>query len=633
MRKEKSTGKTDAINKAVQMLLAVITLPCLMSCGSRAFDRAVKTADSLTEVNQHGALAFIDSINAAGGNKPGRSKSMKLALLKAKAANKLYMPLSDDTLKMLEEYYGSHGTANERMLANYIIGCSFLDKKDAPMALQYFQYAAEKADTTRNDCDYLTLHRIHGQMAELMMNQHAFKYAMDENRLALKYAIKAKDTLNAIISLEQKSNIYNALSVSDSAIYIREKLYGLYSKYGYEKEAVRALGLLINYGVENKKLSDVKHYINLYERKSGKFDNKGNIKKGVEIYYVAKGKYFVEINRLDSAEFYFRKCAKTADNYYDLKYCFEDLAILYKKRNRPDSVAKYADLARMMTDSVYKEMSTGHLQQMQAMYNYNSYKMSAEEAKRETLRTKYISIIIIMVMLAAAISGASSVRMYIMRKRKVRITEKKEYERRMNELERSKKALESINNRLHADASIMITEKTKEIERLQREKNEYIENINMLMTARRELEVLNEKQNLTIKNIIEEQTEEIDKLRIEYEKKFNYVKGKVHFENEPTIMRIRLHARKTFKPIDKDESGRLKELFRGYEALSRWENMLNDNEYLICMLVKLNFVPAEICTLTGLSSSNVSNIRKRLLVKMGGREGSPKDFDKYIKSL
>lgn len=394
---------------------------------------------------------------------------------------------------------------------------------------------------------------------------------------------------------------------------------------------------------------------------------------------MAKGRYFVEINRLDSAEFYFRKCAKTADNYYDLKYCFEDLAILYKKRNRPDSVAKYADLARMMTDSVYKEMSTGHLQQMQAMYNYNIYKMSAEEAKRETLRTKYISIIIIMIMLAAAISGASSVRMYIMKKRKTRITEIKEYKRRMNELERSKKALESINNslhvetnmmieektkeiewlkkqqdeygknmaglekaihelehrndRLHADASIMITEKTKEIERLQREKNEYIENINMLMTARRELEVLNEKQNLTIKNIIEEQTEEIDKLRIEYEKKFNDVKGKVPFENEPTIMRIRVHARKTFKPIDKDESGRLKELFRGYESLSRWENMLNDNEYLICMLVKLNFVPAEICTLTGLSSSNVSNIRKRLLVKMGGREGSPKDFDKYIKSL
>lgn len=116
-------------------------------------------------------------------------------------------------------------------------------------------------------------------------------------------------------------------------------------------------------------------------------------------------------------------------------------------------------------------------------------------------------------------------------------------------------------------------------------------------------------------------------------KKFNDVKGNVHFENEPTIMRIRVHARKTFKPIDKDESGRLKELFRGYESLSRWENMLNDNEYLICMLVKLNFVPAEICTLTGLSSSNVSNIRKRLLVKMGGREGSPKDFDKYIKSL
>ena len=570
------------------LLLAVSIVPTLLSvvsCGQQAADRDIAVADSLSEAAPQRAMTLIDSLE--GESAMNKSRQMKLLLLKAKVRNKLAMPMSTDSLKYIADYFDKHGDSNERMLAYYIIGCVYQRSQDAPMALQYFHEAATKADTTDSSCDFLTLHRTHVWSAEILKSQFAFSDAFHENSLAFKYAMKAKDTLNAIITYEQKSNIYNALGLSDSAIFIREKLYGLYSKYGYEKEAIRSLGLLINYGVENKELSDVKHYINLYEHKSGNFNNKGDIKKGVEIYYVAKGRYLAEINELDSAEYYFRKCARTAKNYSDLKYCFDDLADIYRKRNRPDSVAKYADLARMMTDSAYAQMSTEHLQQMQAMYNYNRYRQTAEEAEKDALRTKYISIIIIMAIMAAAIGGALAVRTYIMRKRRARVDEIKEYKRKINELEMSRAELESINSGLNAEVNRMIEEKTKKI----------------------------------------------DILKTEYEKNFNNVKDKDLFECEPIVIQIRWKARKTTKPMDKDEISRLKELFKDYRPLSNWENTLNNNEYLICLLVRLDFVPAEICILTDLSSSNISNIRKRLLEKMTGREGSPKDFDKYIKSL
>ena len=570
------------------LLLAVCIVPTLLSvvsCGQQAADRDIAVADSLSEAAPQRAMTLIDSLE--GESAMNKSRHMKLLLLKAKVRNKLAMPMSTDSLKYIADYFDKHGDSNERILAYYIIGCVYQRSQDAPMALQYFHEAATKADTTDSSCDFLTLHRTHVWSAEILKSQFAFSDAFHENSLAFKYAMKAKDTLNAIITYEQKSNIYNALGLSDSAIFIREKLYGLYSKYGYEKEAVRSLGLLINYGVENKELSDVKHYINLYEHKSGNFNNKGDIKKGVEIYYVAKGRYLAEINELDSAEYYFRKCARTAKNYSDLKYCFDDLADIYRKRNRPDSVAKYADLARMMTDSAYAQMSTEHLQQMQAMYNYNRYRQTAEEAEKDALRTKYISIIIIMAIMAAAIGGALAVRTYIMRKRRARVDEIKEYKRKINELEMSRAELESINSGLNAEVNRMIEEKTKKI----------------------------------------------DILKTEYEKNFNNVKDKDLFECEPIVIQIRWKARKTTKPMDKDEISRLKELFKDYRPLSNWENTLNNNEYLICLLVRLDFVPAEICILTDLSSSNISNIRKRLLEKMTGREGSPKDFDKYIKSL
>ena len=570
------------------LLLAVSIVPTLLSvvsCGQQAADRDIAVADSLSEAAPQRAMTLIDSLE--GESAMNKSRHMKLLLLKAKVRNKLAMPMSTDSLKDIADYFDKHGDSNERMLAYYIIGCVYQRSQDAPMALQYFHEAATKADTTDSSCDFLTLHRTHVWSAEILKSQFAFSDAFHENSLAFKYAMKAKDTLNAIITYEQKSNIYNALGLSDSAIFIREKLYGLYSKYGYEKEAVRSLGLLINYGVENKELSDVKHYINLYEHKSGNFNDKGDIKKGVEIYYVTKGRYLAEINELDSAEYYFRKCARTAKNYSDLKYCFDDLADIYRKRNRPDSVAKYADLARMMTDSAYAQMSTEHLQQMQAMYNYNRYRQTAEEAEKDALRTKYISIIIIMAIMAAAIGGALAVRTYIMRKRRARVDEIKEYKRKINELEMSRAELESINSGLNAEVNRMIEEKTKKI----------------------------------------------DILKTEYEKNFNNVKDKDLFECEPIVIQIRWKARKTTKPMDKDEISRLKELFKDYRPLSNWENTLNNNEYLICLLVRLDFVPAEICILTDLSSSNISNIRKRLLEKMTGREGSPKDFDKYIKSL
>ena len=571
------------------LLLAVSIVPTLLSvvsCGQQAADRDIAVADSLSEAAPQRAMTLIDSLE--GESTMSKSRHMKLLLLKAKVRNKLAMPMSTDSLKDIADYFDKHGDSNERMLAYYILGSAYFDGKDAPMALQYFHEAAAKADTTDSNSDFLTLHRIHVWSAEIFKNQRAFSDAFHENSLAFKYAMKAKDTLNAIITYEQKANIYKLKGNIDSAISIREELYTMYKKNGADKMAAISLGPLITTLAKYNMIEKSGKYLNIYEKESGLFDKYGNIKNGREIFYSIKGYYYLYNNCIDSAIFYFNKCLNTTKSYpSDYIFTYKGLTELYKKLHRPDSVAKYADLARMMTDSAYAQMSTEHLQQMQAMYNYNRYRQNAEEAEKDALRTKYISIIIIMAIMAAAIGGALAVRTYIMRKRRARVDEIKEYKRKINELEMSRAELESINSGLNAEVNRMIEEKTKKI----------------------------------------------DILKTEYEKNFNNVKDKDLFECEPIVIQIRWKARKTTKPMDKDEISRLKELFKDYRPLSNWENTLNNNEYLICLLVRLDFVPAEICILTDLSSSNISNIRKRLLEKMTGREGSPKDFDKYIKSL
>ena len=574
------------------LLLAVCIVPTLLSvvsCGQQAADRDIAVADSLSEAAPQRAMTLIDSLE--GESTMSKSRHMKLLLLKAKVRNKLAMPMSTDSLKDIADYFDKHGDSNERMLAYYILGSAYFDSKDAPMALQYFHEAAAKADTTDSNSDFLTLHRIHVWSAEIFKNQRAFSDAFHENSLAFKYAMKAKDTLNAIITYEQKANIYKLKGNIDSAISIREELYTMYKKNGADKMAAISLGPLITTLAKYNMIEKSSKYLNIYEKESGLFDKYGNIKNGREIFYSIKGYYYLYNNCIDSAIFYFNKCLNTTKSYpSDYIFTYKGLTELYKKLHRPDSVAKYADLARMMTDSAYAQMSTEHLQQMQAMYNYNRYKQTAEEAEKDALRTKYISIIIIMAIMAAAIGGALAVRTYIMRKRRARVNEIKEYKRSISELKK----------------------------------------------ARRELDILTENRQTRMESLIKEKEEEIKRLqkeKAEYEKNKDIAARMTPFADEPVVRILRRHAEKEHVMMSGEERKMLISLFDSYEEISRLKAVLSESEYELCLLVKLGFAPSQINMLTGRSLQDIANIRKRMYNRITGKDGSSRDFDRYIKSL
>ena len=574
------------------LLLAVSIVPTLLSvvsCGQQAADRDIAVADSLSEAAPQRAMTLIDSLE--GESTMSKSRHMKLLLLKAKVRNKLAMPMSTDSLKDIADYFDKHGDSNERMLAYYILGSAYFDGQDAPMALQYFHEAAAKADTTDSNSDFLTLHRIHVWSAEIFKNQRAFSDAFHENSLAFKYAMKAKDTLNAIITYEQKANIYKLKGNIDSAISIREELYTMYKKNGADKMAAISLGPLITTLAKYNMIEKSGKYLNIYEKESGLFDKYGNIKNGREIFYSIKGYYYLYNNCIDSAIFYFNKCLNTTKSYpSDYIFTYKGLTELYKKLHRPDSVAKYADLARMMTDSAYAQMTTEHLQQMQAMYNYNRYKQTAEEAEKDALRTKYISIIIIMAIMAAAIGGALAVRTYIMRKRRARVNEIKEYKRSISELKK----------------------------------------------ARRELDILTENRQTRMESLIKEKEEEIKRLqkeKAEYEKNKDIAARMTPFADEPVVRILRRHAEKEHVMMSGEERKMLISLFDSYEEISRLKAVLSESEYELCLLVKLGFAPSQINMLTGRSLQDIANIRKRMYNRITGKDGSSRDFDKFIKSL
>lgn len=612
----------------ITLIPVCAALICFLSCGDTKAMRNVATADSLTEVNQQEAVRYIDSVARAdkGMSRNGR---MKLLLLRMKALNKLDCPLDTDTLASLVKYFDRHGSANDRMLANYILGCYYIGKGNSPEAMRYLHLAAEAADTTDAGCDWRTLHKVHVHTAQQLMYQNALMDAMDENALALKYAMAAKDTFNAIITLEQRSNIYLNQKQDDKAFDIRSKLYGMYKNHGYAKEAAILLGMLVRMQAERGNLAEAKRCMDIYEKESGLIDSNGNIEKGRESYYVNKAIYLTKINKLDSAEYYFRKCAGIVDLSDVLRDCYVGMSDIYKRKHNLDSVAKYSDLARITTDSMYAEMNTTHLQQMRAMYNYNEYKLSAEVYKRKALSARLTTIIIALVVSILAICVA----VYIRKKRKARRMEVLKYERSIAELEKARQELYTVNERQQAEMARMIKKKTDEIKRQRKTDESYIHE---LERSRDAFHDLSERQKAEFNRLIEAKDARIDQL---YQEKQKYEKVKTRMDNinkysdKPIVKQLKHHAKHDLTPMTKEEISRLKKIFVGEERFCKIENIINEYEYQVCMLIRTGFTPSDICILMNSSKSSIANVRKKLYTKLTGRNGSSKDFDMYINSL
>jgi len=63
--------------------------------------------------------------------------------------------LNDSLAESLVEYFDKHGDANERMRAKYILGRTYYCLGELPRALETYFEAADCADTTLTDCNYL----------------------------------------------------------------------------------------------------------------------------------------------------------------------------------------------------------------------------------------------------------------------------------------------------------------------------------------------------------------------------------------------------------------------------------------------------------------------------------------------
>lgn len=570
-----------------KLLYWAIWLIGITACVNPKGKEVLAEAERLMQASPDSALLVLEQAKKEAATYSRRNR-MRYLLLRAEAMNKAYLPLDSITyMNEVLDYFLSHGNRDERMRACYLMGSVWRDRGNSPLALQYFRDAIGEADTTATDCDYAQVSRIYAQIARLFDKQRYPQMELEQWKQAMRYALLAKDTLMYIQCQEYIGDAYFLLGKEDSVVYFTQQAYRNYSKYGRKDWAAATQIVMADYYLRYDSLDKAKQALDEYRNNSGFFESDGNVSSGYEIFYYYIGEYYEKMARLDSAVFYYRKLLNYPADIMNAESGYKGLMSVYTRMHEVDSVAKYAHLFANANDTANLRNSAHEISRTQALYDYSESQRIAVEKSEENQRL-WLGLCACFVMLSF---GGTGIYLYERKQKTTRMLANRKYTDLMMQYHQATEELQSI----RSNKQQFQQQKEQEIEKLQQMLAVYQEHTH---AGQWELE-----QSLLQHDIVKRMHQHAYKLAVPSDAEWNDLQGVVE-----------------------------KSLPEFYAKLSANEAQLTDQEWKVCLLVKLNFIPSELTVLLNLSKQRVTNIRTRLNQKLFGESGS-RTFDANLHKL
>ena len=593
------------------ILLCLWALCMLIGCAGDGYTPALRTADSLMNDSLSVALAMLDSLK---GEAQGWSKArrMRYHLLTMKAQNKAYVDFTSDSLaKDVVEYYDNHGTANDRLLAHYLLGCVYRDLGESPRAVDCFLDAAACADTTAKDCDFYTLSSVYSQMAEQYHKQLLLSYEIEALWQASHYSCLAKDTLYMIHNIDLVSGTYILLNKVDSGELIQKQAIQLYRNNGYVQKALQGSTTLMYLYVEKpEKLSEARVLMNKYEAECNLFDYEGNLPPAQRQYFYYKGRYYYQINKLDSAEYYFRKVYYQGISLEDSDPIYRGLLSVYQKRHQADSIAKYAQLFCEANDSSIAKKDHEQTAKMSASYNYNRFQKLAQDNEKRANKNRMILIIIVGLVIIIALILWNLYQSEKHKKQRELEILKSDYSNATDEYNKNLHTLKLLEETHKSTISEMLKELTHTQDENISFRQQLEDQIAQYETTKEELE--NENESLK---------EKIAKLQKE-EVISKYIDKSKRFKDTAIVDRFMLIAESPLMMPEDDEWEELVNTTSDYyPELIRDMNKLQGisvQEIRLCILVAMSIRESDVARMMGVSNQRVTNIKSALNKKLFG---------------
>lgn len=575
------------MNKITYIIATALVL-LSFSCSQFEYRKSLIVADSLTATNPQRAVAMLDSMAPMMAGAP-KHEQMFHRLLQIKAADKSYIKhSSDSTILSLVEYYETKGDKTLLPEAYYYAGKIYRDLNDAPRALEYYQKAAEITPE-----ENLKLKgRIYFQSGRLLLNQALYSQAIDIYKKTLYYDTRRNDSIDIIDTSRDLAYIYNKDGQKDSCLHYYNEAYRLAKETNNIRLKMSVLAQMASFYIENK------DYVKAKECLQPELN--ANFEKNRSPIHTMALKIYMNTQQYDSAHFYAKELLKVGTIYarQTASRCLTELAL--RENNNEDAI-KYLRLFNEYTDSVKTITATESVNKMNSLYNYNLREkenliLKADNANKKL--TLAITISLIFTLFVILIT-------YIYRNKQ-------------------KQKLQ--------------TERLKRLKKVLYEQSaEYIQKNNEKITAlEQEIKRTSNENLLLIERIEKQRADLILANETAIRKQAKNESAKARIGTTDIYKSIQNHIKRD-KVINAQEWKELDEMINR-EIIDFKTNLysyynISPHEYHICMLIRLEFPPTDIATLLGCTTSAVSKARKRLQEKFFSDEGTPKDFDIFIKTL
>lgn len=571
------------------LLFFPLLLLAFVSCGKRNDGLpALQRVALLANTHPDSAVALLDSLRDSIFLQP-RSVRMYYDLLTVKARDKAYIRhTSDSLIRSVLRYYERQDDKKHLPETYYYAGRVYSDLGDAPQALNYFIRASETADGK----DYDLLSRIYSQIGTLYLYQDVYDKALPVFRKCYQYNLLEGDSAGMVYAIRNMGRTYRTLDQVDSALHYYKEADSLAIKLGSNLLRMRVNGEFSAY------YTQLGMYKEAYKCLQWAFLQFNSDDRAPAYSTVAH--YYLNINQLDSALIYFTKLLKM-DDYLYLQSAYKGLGEIATKRGNYAEACSYWALYEMYRDSVQSITQTETVRKINALYNYQ---LREEENNRLQMQNRqqknYIVWITASMVVVVALFFA------------YRQNRKRKEEGRINQLQK----LKALEGQKYRQSQEFIEENKKRIAELEKELQ-----ASKIVQNQPQQELLHaRKQSLEKDN---EQVEAYRRLEAEAVKaletsdifrKCHEVDGNLSAEDWQTLTAA----------IDSTYSQfthRLKDLYPVSEV-----------ELQVCLLLKIGISSTRIAQLVLRSKQAVTSIRKRLYKKVLGQEGTPDEWDKFIRN-
>ena len=570
------------------LMLTVVILVLPQCSGSHSYPADLSMADTLCRTNPDSAVSYIKALSKKYANSHDGYNRNYYLLLTVKAANNAYKPLKDSTIFHVMDFFEKANDTDKLCQSYYYVGKHFVQKNDAPQALQYFQKSLDLTDE-KTPLSFLSC--IYSQMGSLFLYQDMYDNALTMYKKSYSCDSLVRDTVNMLYSMQDIATIYNYKKDYGKCLDLLNNAHRLSKVFGNNilKNSI-SQSLVICY-------FDIKAYA---KAKVYLMETLENLEDGVKssAYSLAIDIYSKE-NKLDSV-FYFSKKLMECGTVYSKQKAASALCKFYNGQNDSKTALFYLNKSMSLQDSINRINAVSTIGKMHFAYNYNSKEKENIKLAAEVKENRYVCIISVLLFLFV-------ISLYIYK----RGIAKKKYLQILLSNERLKNLVVETERNYEREKTLTTERHLLEIKALNdksiAERNEY------------------ENEIKRIKEILDELIESNNEKKYEIEKTANEICD---------FIKQRLKMKVNLKDTDwSDIENSFNIIYPNFKSSIYAKSHLKEDDYRICMLIKLNFSNSDISELMNRTAAAISMRRGKLLGKLFSTEGGAKDFNARIKGM